>query len=683
MRMPAIARALVCATSLLACATVRAQALSADSAFADSCVGTVLDGLEGRTWLLTDGFADSRLVAQARTRGVALVALPLRGGDAPTTAAFEAAAAQLGSPRLAAAAALGPAPFVQTWMRERPDEAAAKLALMVEPSLAKAAGLEPVPSGLVYLLHKPDAVDSNLLARVSARHADWRDSLGEIVAWAPADPGSAAFARWLRAHASSCGNNLGVLLHGAGMKKEALDAFTQAHAIDRGNLSALLNRASLVREGLRPELGESIAAELNALAKAGGGSWTLASSNGYVVKPSDFFEAGWYWTLSGLPLSARETIEAELSAIGDPELRDRAARQLMTSLALQTAGAQPALLALSRMPEAGFTWETLLQFAEMMLATGDRDRALRLVDRASAMRGADPQAVAFARADVLVKTGRPGEAVAALRAVQTPANAPQTLPRIAFAQAAAGDGSGLLATVGALQVLPDAPAWLAPLAASLQAQAKGDRAEAQTLADRALVEGAEADYAFRHALTADMMAGDKAAAGRHAEAALKRFPQDAFANYIQAAILVDRRAYAEAERHFQISIAQSPVWYVFNDYGALAAETGRFDLAERLARSALASGGGEAAAVWDSLGSALRGLKRAPEALEAFKTAIAKEGGDDPRIQLHYAEAAWEAGDAAAARRSLENVDKNLEPLSIAERERLGRLRQAVAPKTK
>ena len=73
----------------------------------------------------------------------------------------------------------------------------------------------------------------------------------------------------------------------------------------------------------------------------------------------------------------------------------------------------------------------------------------------------------------------------------------------------------------------------------------------------------------------------------------------------------------------------------------------------------------------------------APEALEAFKTAIAKEGGDDPRIQLHYAEAAWEAGDAAAARRSLENVDKNLEPLSIAERERLGRLRQAVEPKTK
>ena len=683
MRFLALALALACASGAAVRAAVPAQTLP-DSPFAASCADAVVDSLGGRTWLLTDGFADPLLVARAKAKGIDLVAMPLRGGDASVVAAFEAAAATLGDPRLEAAAALGPAPFVLTWMQQRPEEAAAKLALMVEPSLAKAAGFEPVPAGLVYCLQKPDAIGSNALAQAYARHADLRDAFGETVALAPADAGSATCAKWFRAQASACGNNLGVLLHAAGLKKEALDAFTQAHAIDRSNLSALLNRASLVREGLRPELGEKIAAELNELAKAGGGSWTLASSHGYVVRPSDFFDAKWYWTLSGLPLTERATIESELAAIEDPELRNAVARQLMPSLGMQTAGAQPAMMALAKLPEEGFTWEAMLGFAELQLVMGDRPRALRLVERAAAAPGAEAQAVAFARAEVLVKSGRHDEAVAALMAVKTPDNALQVLSKVASAHAAAGDNAGLLAAVASMQTAAtNAPAWLAPLAESLRAQAAGDAAMARTLAARALVQGADADFAFRHALMLDMMAADKASAERHADEALKRFPRDGFANYIKAAVLVDRRAFAEAERHFQVSISQNPAWFVLNDYAALAAETKRFDLAENLARSALAGGGEGFAAVWDSLGSALLGQKKDSEAHEAFKTAVKKPGGDDSRIQLHYAEACWAAGDAAAARQALSIIDQDPSPLSIAERERLGRLRQAVAPKDK
>ncbi len=682
MRILALALALACAPGFAVHAAAPSPALT-DSPFAAACADAVVESLGGRTWLLTDGFADSRLVARAKARGIDLLAMPLRGGDAAVVAAFETAAAALGDPRLEAAAALGPAPFVLTWMQQRPEEAAAKLALMVEPSLAKAAGLEPVPAGLVYHLYKPDALGSNALARAYAHHADLRDFFGETVAMAPADADSAAVAKWFRAQASACGNNLGVLLHASGLKKEALDAFTQAHAIDRTNISALLNRASLVREGLRPELGEKIAAELNDLAKAGGGSWTLASSHGYVVRPSDFFDAKWYWTLSGLPLTDRDKIESEIAAIEDPELRNAVVRQLMPSMGMQTAGAQPAMMALAKLPEQGFTWEAMLGFAELQLAMGDRPRALRLVDRAAATPGADAQAVAFARAEALVKSGRPDEAVAALMAVKTPDNALQVLSKVASARAAAGDTAGLLAAVGSMQAATNAPAWLAPLHESLKAQAAGDPTMARTLASRALEQGADADFAFRHALMLDMMAADKASAERHADEALKRFPRDGFANYIKAAVLVDRRAFAEAERHFQISISQNPAWFVLNDYAAMAAETKRFDLAENLARSAIGGGGEGFAAVWDSLGSALLGQKKNAEAHEAFKTAVTKSGGDDPRIQLHYAEACWAAGDAAAARQALAIIDRDPGPLSIAERERLGRLRQAVEPKTK
>ncbi|MGI5868118.1 MAG: hypothetical protein ACOX9C_01550 [Kiritimatiellia bacterium] len=669
--------------SVAARAAAPAQTLS-DSPFANACADTVIESLDGKTWLLTDGFADALLVARAKARGIDLVAMPLLGGADSVVTAYEAAAATLGDPRLEAAASLGAAPFVLTWMQQRPDEAAAKLALMVEPSLAKASGLEPVPGGLVYHLHKPDAVTSNVLLRAYAHHAALRDAIGETIALAPADAASTAGAKWFRARASACGNNLGVLLHSADLKKEALDAFTQAHAIDRSNISALLNRASLVREGLRPELAEKIAVELNELAKAGGGSWTLASSHGYVVRPSDFFDAKWHWTLSGLPFTDQAKIESELSAIQDPELRTAVARNLTPSLGLQTAGAQPAMMMLAKLSDQGFTWETMLQFAEQQLAMGDRARALRLVERAAAQPGADAQAVAFVRAQVLVKSGRPADAVTALMAVKTPENAAEVLTRVASARAAGGDTAGLLDAVTALQAAStNAPAWMTPFAESLKAQIAGDVAKARTLAAQAIEQDADTDFAFRQMLLLDLIANDKAAAEQHADAALARFPLDDFANYVKATALADRRDFATAERRFQISLSQNPAWFVLNDYAALAAETRRFDLAENLARNALASGGEGFAAVWDSLGSALHGQGKEAEAYEAFKTAVTKPGGDDPRIQLHYAESSLTAGDTDAARKALTLVDQNSSRLSIPERERLGKLRQALAPDEK
>ena len=181
MRILALALALACAPGFAVHAAAPSPALT-DSPFAAACADAVVESLGGRTWLLTDGFADSRLVARAKARGIDLLAMPLRGGDAAVVAAFEAAAAALGDPRLEAAAALGPAPFVLTWMQQWPEEAAAKLALMVEPSLAKAAGLEAVPAGLVYHLQMPDAIGSNALAQAYARHAAMRDVFGETPA---------------------------------------------------------------------------------------------------------------------------------------------------------------------------------------------------------------------------------------------------------------------------------------------------------------------------------------------------------------------------------------------------------------------------------------------------------------------------------------------------------------------
>lgn len=645
-------------------------------AFADYCVDAVLDSLNGRTWLVTDGFADALMVQRAKAKGIDLVAMPLRMSNASGIADFEKAVKALGNPKLEAAAALGTAPFVLTWLAENPKEAVTNLALMVEPSLAKVAGFTPLPSGLVYTMEKPEGVTADVLKAAAAKYLDLRDSLGERIVTLPEMDVVAAFEKRIRAQAAMCGNNLGVLLYEAQMTNQALNLFSQANSIDTGNISSLLNKASVVRGGVRPELAEKLAEALNALARSSGGSWSLASTSGYVVEPAEFLPAKWYWVASGIAVNDRATLDETLSAIEDEGLRNAVARQLSASFAMQTGGAQPAMMLLAEFPKEGFTWEFMLKTAELQMVFGDKFRAVQMVERAAAAPGADVKTVAFARAGILGRTGKADEAVKVLMDVKTPENEREVLMRVASIYGDAQNTAKLAETVQALASLKDAPSWIGLLSQSLQAQLGGSVAKAKKFSDEAVATGGDADFVCRHALMMDMMTSDKATAEKHADALLAISRFDAFANYVKATMLSERKQYPEAEQHFQISISQNPAWFVMNDYAAMVIETGRFEMAEMLARNALASGGERFAAVWDTLGAALLGLKRDPEALQAIKTAVEKDGGDDPRIQLRYAECSLNSGDAEAAKASLIRIDKRAGELSVDERERLGRLRK-------
>lgn len=647
------------------------------------CVDAIVGSLNGRTWLVTDGVADGLLVSRAKEKGIDLVAMPLRLGDPAIIATFDAAVKSLGNPKLEAAAALGTAPFVLTWMMENPKEASDKLALMVDPSLAKAVGFEAVPYGLVYQVMRPSEVNDAVIRQATESYRDRRDSLGEAIATTSADPAVVAYAKRIRAQAALCGNNLGCLLYEAQKKEEALDVFSLAHSIDKGNVSSLLNKASLVREGFKPELAEKLSEEMNEMVRRGGGSWNLASAFGYVLKPEEFIPAKWYWAGSGIAVSNRQGLEAFLAAIEDENLRGAVAQQLASSLAVQTGGAQPAMGLLKEFPEAGFTWQYMLRIAQLQILLGDKFRAVRIVERARSVPGADPEEVAAVQALVYSKVGRVEEAVQVLMAVQTSENALRVLKNVASVYSEAGNVEKLTLTLKELGGVTNSPAWITPLLKALQAQLAGDIVGAKKLAGEAVVAGADTDFAFRTALMLDMMASDKTSAAVHANSLLKLNPIDAFGNYVKATHFTEAKRYPEAERHFQISLSQNTTWYVLNDYAAMAIETQRYEMAEMLARNAMSGGGDRYAAVWDTLGTALLQMNRAPEALSVFKSAVEKEGGDDPRIQLNYAELSFQQGEKAPASKALEILDKRKEELSVVDRERLGRLRDEVGEKIK
>ncbi len=653
------------------------------NSFTDFCCDAILDSLNGRTWLLSDGFADGLLVSRAKEKGIDLILMPSRQASDATLDTFEQAVKKLGSPKLDAAAALGTAPFLLVWMQENPDVASAKLALMMDPSLAKAVGLEAIPYGLVYQVVKPADVSTAAVLRATAQYRKIRDSLGEEISTISDDRTTLAHANHIRALAAVCGNNLGYLLYDADQKEEALEVFSLAHSIDKSNTSSLLNKASLVKEGFKPELAEKLGEEMNEMGRRGEGSWSLASTFGYVLKPEEFIPAKWYWAASGIAINNRRGLEAFLTAIDDETLRNAIAQQLASSFAMQIGGAQPAMGLLNEFPEEGFTSQFMLKIAKLQLLVGDRFRAVRIVERAGNEPDANLAEVAEEKARVYSKVGRIADAVKVLMAVKILENSGRILNQVASIHSESGNLTNLVQTLKELGALKDSPVWIAPLLQAVQAQVAGDSARAQKLAGEAVVAGADTDFAFRTALMLDMMASDQLSAAAHVDSLLKLNPMDAFANYVKATLLVEAKQYLIAERHFQISLTQNASWYVMNDYAALAIETQRFDMAEMLARNSLSNGGDRYAAVWDTLGTALQKLNRDSEALAVFKSAVGKEGGDDPRIQLNFGELCLKQGDTATATQTLGVIDKRKDELSVDERERLGRLRSAVGEKNK
>lgn len=640
---------------------------------------SILDSLEGRKWVLGDGFLGEQLAARAESRGLAgLVVTPGRQATEAELDAFETSVQKLGSPKLEAAAMLGSVPFALSWMKEKPDVAATNLALAAWPPLAAFGGFEAVPSGLLYLLRKPEEVNSNLLEKVLGKYLQERDAVGEMVAVVPGGDDVDALKKRISAQTAMSGNNLGVLLYNAAMTNEALNVFIQASAIDKDNLSALLNKATLVREGARPELMERFAGELNALGRAGGGSWTLAANAGYVLKPEYFLEAGWTWTFSGIGAADTNGYARAMGAVKDEGMRMAIMQQMPLSVGMQTAGSQAPMMLLSEFPHEGLTWEYLLKIAEMHMMMGDVVRAGRAVKKAGTMPDADAKLVAFARADILRRTGRHLEAVEAVLGAKTEENAAEVLRECASIYSDMGDNAKLLQVVKELGAMEGAPEWIGLSAKSLEALVANDAATAKKFSDKAVKAGADAGFAFRSALLLDMMTGDTIAAGEHADTALRMSALDFFANYVKATLLVGKKQHQAAERHFQISLSQNPAWFVANDYAAMVVEMGSFQLAENLARAALASGGDTQPAVWDTLAAALAGLGKKAEALEALEKAVALPGGEDPRVQLRYAELSLENGDKEAAAKAVGVVDKNLEMLSISERERLGEVRKAL-----
>lgn len=212
--------------------------------FADETARAMLDQMNGRTWLISNGHLDNHLLIQAAMRKQPLTLVPLQSqtsvketarlrrliADSPD---FEGKNRQ----HLQNALALGTVRFVREWFMTNP-KAGSQAMVFAAPDLWTSCGYVTVPEGLAFggILSDQKPGLTNL---VEAN----RKFIGRILPLLPKEGSGyvAALSETLRMKIGLAANELGVLLEEQGQADAAYQAYAQANQVDPANISAVVN----------------------------------------------------------------------------------------------------------------------------------------------------------------------------------------------------------------------------------------------------------------------------------------------------------------------------------------------------------------------------------------------------------------------------------------------------------
>ena len=177
-----------------------------------------------------------------------------------------------------------------------------------------AAKMRPMPVGLCYRGADEDhrkiskaQVDAVLAQYRQVKQA-FADDMGErVLPWFDL---TAAMRRNMRYHLAFMANNTGVFLDDMGRLDEAADCYFDAHMLNEGNVSALLNLYDIcVRRGRRPERKAEVMHAFETFLRErrkSGVKYDLSAVgriHGYIRNYDLFVQMGWEWAVSAAPES--------------------------------------------------------------------------------------------------------------------------------------------------------------------------------------------------------------------------------------------------------------------------------------------------------------------------------------------------------------------------------------------
>ena len=661
-------------------------------AFVDACARELLDHLEGRRWLVSDGLLDNHLRIEAARRGQPLTLLALHKNDNPIyirqvkkLVDQDPAFRDADKIRLKNVLDLGIMAFIQDWISENP-ELISQLAVMSAPDLLVGAKctVAPLYFGFVGVADRDDLKDVDYLkayapfwermARLLARSRGVRDPVAD-------------FRAALRRQVGFVANNTGVLLEDLGRQEEAYAVYRQARAIDVENISALLNIAEMLnrdpafkpqdKPGVEKELKEFVDNMAHRLPV-----WSLSRFFGYVRSPVLFAQLGWTWALSGQPGMAMAGLERAEAISTTLASRTRVRSDMAEILVQQGEDERGEAIYEEILKGEPDNPRALISMARIATRRGALDKAREWIDRASTA-GVDRSAVALERAAIDLAANQPEEARIKLTEITElqPKNL-QAFGMLAIAMMQMKDFDEVerrvLPKMESVAGTPDN--YLVQITRGQLGYQKG-RAfypASRDAFERAAVLRPGLPMLLEWILRLDFLLDDKPAAEKHARQILRINRGHGFANYIMGSLMLGRDKRAEAEDYLRRSVSASKSAAALNDLAELLRKSGDYAEAERQARAAIELSP-DLYFAWDTLGGVLAETRRWEDAEKAYARAL-EIFQDDLRVHLNLAKLLKQMGNTVKAREIVSQIQARRGELPPAEQKELAILVRELTP---
>ncbi len=622
------------------------------TAYIGDIADAVIESLDGREWLVSDGMIDDHLLLAAKRKEVQLTLINMGAGQSSIYLDF--LAQQFDEPRMQNLAKIGIPALLNAWISSDQD-VSKKLAILSMPEIWTQFGFTPVPDRLVFAgVRDPNQMDVEAYAE---RQSVFRDAFGGTIN--EAGETAAKDSRWLgwaRNHAGRMANNTGVLLEDLGLPEKAFEAYSAARDIDPDNVSALLNMDVLIRAGRNRDKADDVASaleELEASLKTKYSIWSLARSYGYVRQPEAFAQIGWTWAYSGRPGMAISELNRAASLLPDEE--QGPIKRVMASVYMRNNQLE----------------QSIELYRDMLERDSRNQTALMGMARASVQQGQFGEAEAFL--NQAEESGVPKEHVDLQRAVvafakEDMVQAKEILDDLlrnnrnllrgwvlrADIASAEQDDRELDKCLRRLAGIEGERGYYVSLLRGRQALESGDVRAAAEYYETALKQTPADEKLIETVMRLELLLGMKESVRHRAKALLQGNPDNSMALYALGSLQVadGNLELAEDSLRHSLNGVRRPV--ALNDLAWVLQLKGEYREALTLVEEAL---GKEKRnhSIWDTKGVVLLRLGRTEDAAEALGRALAIYD-NDISIHLHMGEAQLALGNKAQVKEIIDKI---------------------------
>jgi tetratricopeptide (TPR) repeat protein len=649
------------------------QADTKQTRFVNACADEVIECLDGREWLISDGVLDNHLLLAASRKDIPLRVINVSAGN--SSVYLDYLASQLEETRMQNLVKVGIPALLGEWMLSDPD-VHKKIAVLAMPDLWARYGFVSVPNRMVFLASK-EASTLDLDSLIDDHHAFWK-RFGGILEAAAAVKGENPWYKWGKRHAGLVANNFGVLLEDSDRLEPAYAAYQAARSMDADNVSALLNMAAMVDAGRISDPDGEVKADLDAL-EAGMEKkyhiWSLARYYGTVRAPEAFAQLGWTWAYSGQAGMAISELEKAADML--PSDRKGDVQELMADIFLQDNRATESeaiyreILARDKDNQAALLGMMRIRLGQRKFK--DAEGFLSL----AADRGVSAEHVELQRAGIAFASGDLSRAKEILdellQANRKLLRGWVLLADIAFAEQ---DERALDKSLRRLSEIEGDRGYFGSVIRGRRALKERDVVAGVEHFETALAQNRTNRGLVEVLLRLEMALGNREAVRGYVKTLLEQNPNHAFALYVRGSLqlAVGELELAEDSLRNSLRGARSPM--ALNDLAWLVQARGDFKEAEKLIDEALALDE-KGHAQWDTKGVILMKTERYEEAVEAFGRSLAIFD-KMPSVHLHMGEAQLALGHKDAVRKVVELVSPQKEALSTEDREILSKLQAGV-----